>query len=1433
IPSDISDSNFVIYNQSTQTISVTAPNGGEVLNSGGSTNITWNSSGVTSVNIDYSTNNGVNWLTIINGTESDGFYTWSSIPVVSSTNCKVRVYDAVDSLPVDESNNTFTILPPPGISVISPNGGEQLLTGSTSTIRWSSTNIATVKIQLTTNNGASWVSVTDSTESDGNYAWTTPSLNSSLCKIRISDKANGVPVDESDNTFTILTTLPQQLTVTLPNGGEQLAPGTSQSIVWSSTGIDTVKIEYTTNSGQSWTSIAAKTESDGIYIWSPVPNVSSSNCKIRISDAEDGTPVDESDAAFSIVPQPTIRVTAPNGGERLLSGSTSTITWTTNLGKSTEDIPSVSIEFSADAGLTWSSISSATTNSGSYTWNPVPSISSALCRIRIADATDGTPSDISDSNFVIYNQVAQSVLVTAPNGGEILSAGASTNITWSSSGIASVNIEYSTNNGVNWNTIVNGTESDGFYFWPQVPNVSSTNCKVRIYDATDSLPFDESNSAFTILPAPSVTVLSPNGGQQLVGGNQINIAWISANLSKVKIDLTTDNGASWETQVDSTESDGIYLWTVPSRNSQLCKIRISENRTGNPVDMSDSVFSITTTTPQGILVTAPDGGESWPSGSSRNITWTSTGIDSVKIEFSTNNGVSWSTLVSGTISDGFYTWAPIPSVSSTNCKIRISDAVDGLPSDESNSVFTIAPEPAITVLTPNTSLIWTTNSSQSISWLSYSLPKVKIEFTTNNGATWTVIADSTPSVGTYLWTIPNLNSSLCKIRISDPVDGVPSDESDSSFTISNQVQQALTVLYPNGGESFEATTSQSITWTSSAINKVKIEYTTNNGLAWSIIVDSTESDGLYEWSPIPNSSSSLCKIRISDAEDGTPIDESNATFSITQARSITILYPNGGENLISGSLYQITWSSTGVNNVDIEYRVGTQGDWTLIVANTPSDGSYGWSPSGSSVGYKIRIRDALNGNTVDESDGTFTVLPEPSITVLTPNGNLNLQSGSTFNITWLSSNLQNVRIDLTTNNGADWDTITTFTGSDGTYEWTVPSINSNLCKIRISDTDSLPSDVSDSVFSIYNVSPQTITVTSPNGGELLTAGNTHNIQWSSIGVDSVKIEFTSDNGQNWSTIISSTASDGFYPWSVTNALSSNCRIRISDAADDFPFDISNDLFRIIPAGLVAVTSPNGGEVYISGSQTIIQWTSFNVPNVDIDFSSNSGATWSNIADSIASTGLFTWSNIPVANSDQCRIRVKDAIDGVPFDTSDANFSVVQSKQLRVTFPTLPTHVVSQDTAFQWYSVGVQRVNLEISVDNGLNWSSIASNVASTGAYYISIAAYPPSSQARFRITDTSDPTITDMSDAPFYLGFNPPKKVNSIKNTGESSAGKEYTVEWEITKEYPLSELQVSLDEGKTWTVADNRVGLKPGNYETKWITRSKATPLFRVDTRK
>jgi hypothetical protein len=92
---------------------------------------------------------------------------------------------------------------------------------------------------------------------------------------------------------------------------------------------------------------------------------------------------------------------------------------------------------------------------------------------------------------------------------------------------------------------------------------------------------------------------------------------------------------------------------------------------------------------------------------------------------------------------------------------------------------------------------------------------------------------------------------------------------------------------------------------------------------------------------------------------------------------------------------------------------------------------------------------------------------------------------------------------------------------------------------------------------------QTITVTSPNGGETWFKQATYNITWSTTGgVGNVLIHLYR-GGTNVLVISASTTNDGLFSWTVPTSLTAASDYRIGMAeTDGSPSDFSNNFFTI-------------------------------------------------------------------------------------------------------------------------------------------------------------------------------------------------------------------------------------------------------------------------------
>ncbi len=88
------------------------PNGGQIFRSSNSAIIIWGTSNSGNVNIDYTTNNGTNWLTIQNNVDATlRTFTWSVPYIPTTTQARVRVYESGNPANGDQSDSVFQIRP--------------------------------------------------------------------------------------------------------------------------------------------------------------------------------------------------------------------------------------------------------------------------------------------------------------------------------------------------------------------------------------------------------------------------------------------------------------------------------------------------------------------------------------------------------------------------------------------------------------------------------------------------------------------------------------------------------------------------------------------------------------------------------------------------------------------------------------------------------------------------------------------------------------------------------------------------------------------------------------------------------------------------------------------------------------------------------------------------------------------------------------------------------------------------------------------------------------------------------------------------------------------------------------------------------------------------------------------------------------------------
>ena len=200
----------------------------------------------------------------------------------------------------------------------------------------------------------------------------------------------------------------------------------------------------------------------------------------------------------------------------------------------------------------------------------------------------------------------------------------------------------------------------------------------------------------------------------------------------------------------------------------------------------------------------------------------------------------------------------------------------------------------------------------------------------------------------------------------------------------------ITVISPNGGESWSAGSTQTISWTyeGNPGYGVKIELLKGGVLDRTISYYrriGSSGTGSYNWRvPTNQASGTDYQVRVTSRTNGSYTDTSDSNFTVvgTPPPSITVASPNGGESWAAGSTQTISWTYEGNPGygVKIELLKGGVLDRTISYyrrIGSSGTGSYIWTvPTNQASGsdYQVRVTSRTNGSYTDTSDGTCTVV---------------------------------------------------------------------------------------------------------------------------------------------------------------------------------------------------------------------------------------------------------------------------------------------------------------------------------------------------------------------------------------------------------------------------------------------------------------------------
>ncbi len=300
--------------------------------------------------------------------------------------------------------------------------------------------------------------------------------------------------------------------------------------------------------------------------------------------------------------------------------------------------------------------------------------------------------------------------------------------------------------------------------------------------------------------------------------------------------------------------------------------------------------------------------------------------------------------------------------------------------------------PASLVVTlPNSGETWYAGYAQNITWSSQNLSgTVSIKLNRNYPAgAWENIVLNTANDGLHPWTVSPPATTSARVQVISDSQPSVSDVSDANFAVATPV---ITLLAPNGGETWFLGQSGTIAWSTTGVSdNVRIELNRNypSG-SWEVLYGSAINDGSEAWT-VSGAATTHARIRILSVNNAIPGDTSQSDFTIA-VPYLSLLAPDGSESWLIGSNHPITWASAGLSgNVEVTLnRTYPNGFWQVISASVPvQNGSASWTVTGPSTQQaRVRVRLLSDTTFTDVSSNNFSIHlpPQPPVIAHDPRG---------------------------------------------------------------------------------------------------------------------------------------------------------------------------------------------------------------------------------------------------------------------------------------------------------------------------------------------------------------------------------------------------------------------------------------------------------------
>lgn len=237
--------------------------------------IRWNEAFIDFVKLEYSFDDGANWISIKDSIiANDKSFIWHT-PKDSLSEIKIKISNQKYLL-----SDTITVTLIPHLQITGPANDKKIMINNLLKMKWESNFIDSVKIEYRSINENYWETIEAQIENkDDSYDWLIPDLNTGTYIVRVSDIKHKYVADS------IRINVTPYLEVLSPKKHQEVLIGGTTEIKWNYSKVSNISVYYKSSRSRYSFVVASYISADkGFITWSIPPYIAKDSCQIIIKD---------------------------------------------------------------------------------------------------------------------------------------------------------------------------------------------------------------------------------------------------------------------------------------------------------------------------------------------------------------------------------------------------------------------------------------------------------------------------------------------------------------------------------------------------------------------------------------------------------------------------------------------------------------------------------------------------------------------------------------------------------------------------------------------------------------------------------------------------------------------------------------------------------------------------------------------------------------------------------------------------------------------------------------------------------------------------------------------------------------------------------------------------------------------------------------------